>query len=592
MAKIPDEPHTDLEQYLNRIATGQGEYPPEPHTNVEEYLDYIVKNGAGGDKYATKEELEELDKKVDALASDLSYKGTVASYADLPANPNTADTYLTEDTGILYVWSGEEWIALNESYSPVWILPTKVVNNQRVVDCTYDEFEENFNSGKMIICFGASGYNGYSSNNNGTGILARNGATTLPNNDTNYGVFFFSYQMDYYSAGHITSSRLGLNTVDRTFVNGGSFGWGNFLETSEPTREDTARPLSAGAFYKTIGVRSDLQTTDKTKLVGAINEVNGKIENRVQTGNSAPISSTVGIVGQLYEDTTNGKLYQCTAIDNTDPQNPSYTWTEVGAGGGGTLYTDIGVNTDGAMTQKAVSEQIYGYNTTGTTLSKHRIVVGNPSLRWQNAYNVCVGNWEHPSFSSSFSDQYSVFIGGGKPSTTIGTGQTRALGRVVLGGQQGSTNPQNYANFSVNLGNGTQCDEIYGVSLGAGAHATRIGEINVSTGTHSTSGYNSSNYRLISGVYDGEDAHDAATFGQLQNAIINGGTTAPTTATVGAVGTLYSYVDTTGNNPEPHLMVCTAVTPGVDPDPTTYTWTDILAGVATALHAINNGGES
>ena len=49
----------------------------------------------------------------------------------------------------------------------------------------------------------------------------------------------------------------------------------------------------------------------------------------------APTTSTAGTLGQLLTDTTNAKLYQCTAIDNTDPQNPIYTWTEVGGGGGG-----------------------------------------------------------------------------------------------------------------------------------------------------------------------------------------------------------------------------------------------------------------
>lgn len=48
MATIPEEPHTNLEQYLNRIATGEGEIPAEPHTNVEQYLNYIIENGTGG----------------------------------------------------------------------------------------------------------------------------------------------------------------------------------------------------------------------------------------------------------------------------------------------------------------------------------------------------------------------------------------------------------------------------------------------------------------------------------------------------------------------------------------------------------------
>ena len=53
------------------------------------------------------------------------------------------------------------------------------------------------------------------------------------------------------------------------------------------------------------------------------------VDTRVLTNAGAPTTSTVGVVGQLLEDTTNGKLYQC-----TDATNP-YVWTEVGAGGGG-----------------------------------------------------------------------------------------------------------------------------------------------------------------------------------------------------------------------------------------------------------------
>ncbi len=48
--------------------------------------------------------------------------------------------------------------------------------------------------------------------------------------------------------------------------------------------------------------------------------------------------------------------------------------------------------------------------------------------------------------------------------------------------------------------------------------------------------------------------------------IINGGTSAPTTSTVGAIGALYSYVDSgTG-----HLAICTAVSDS------TYTWSTLI----------------
>jgi hypothetical protein len=52
------------------------------------------------------------------------------------------------------------------------------------------------------------------------------------------------------------------------------------------------------------------------------------------------------------------------------------------------------------------------------------------------------------------------------------------------------------------------------VALGAYSKATTQGQFDISTGAQTTSGYNSSNYRLLTGLYDGQSAHDAATVGQ------------------------------------------------------------------------------
>ena len=64
-------------------------------------------------------------------------------------------------------------------------------------------------------------------------------------------------------------------------------------------------------------------------------------------GQGAPTSSTVGELGQFYINTSNPKLYYCSAIgtDNTDPQNPvtTYNWTEFagGSSGGGGSWGEI-----------------------------------------------------------------------------------------------------------------------------------------------------------------------------------------------------------------------------------------------------------
>ena len=60
----------------------------------------------------------------------------------------------------------------------------------------------------------------------------------------------------------------------------------------------------------------------------------------------------------------------------------------------------------------------------------------------------------------------------------------------------------------------------------------------------------------------------------LESTIINGGTTAPTTTTVGAVGTQYNYVDTAGT-PTAHICVCTGVDT-TDPNNPVYAWQTLI----------------
>lgn len=103
----------------------------------------------------TPAEFEELEKKVDALATDLSYKGGVLTYDDLPTNPETGDVYTTKDTGILYVWDGTQWVPLNEvsTDSDIFFFDENT---------TATEFNEAYQAGKVLA---------YHSIYNGDGIL-------------------------------------------------------------------------------------------------------------------------------------------------------------------------------------------------------------------------------------------------------------------------------------------------------------------------------------------------------------------------------------------------------------------------------------
>ena len=56
------------------------------------------------------DKLTELERKLDAAISGvLHYKGSVATYADLPADAEVGDVYNVIDTGANYAWTGSGW---------------------------------------------------------------------------------------------------------------------------------------------------------------------------------------------------------------------------------------------------------------------------------------------------------------------------------------------------------------------------------------------------------------------------------------------------------------------------------------------------
>lgn len=70
----------------------------------------------------------------------------------------------------------------------------------------------------------------------------------------------------------------------------------------------------------------------------------------------------------------------------------------------------------------------------------------------------------------------------------------------------------------VAIGYAASCYSPSCVALGKGAYPTRQGEVNV--GCDNATAFNNTNYRVIGGVHDGQDAHDVMTVGQA-NALID-----------------------------------------------------------------------
>ena len=156
------------------------------------------------------------------------------------------------------------------------------------------------------------------------------------------------------------------------------------------------------------------------------------------------------------------------------------------------MYDTTGTNTDGAMTQRATTAMVFA----------------DPGTK----YNVAIGN----------ESGYTV----GNNAIAVGNGT-----RVT-------------AERSVALGSFARAQHPYSIALGAGAATSARGEVTIELRTGITNaGYNNSQYRLLTGLYDGQSAHDAATVGQITPL---SDTTAPTTATVGTLGKI--YIDTTNGN--------------------------------------------
>ena len=231
----------------------------------------------------------------------------------------------------------------------------------------------------------------------------------------------------------------------------------------------------------------------------------GYVDGKVLSGAGAPTTSTVGTVGQIYEDTTNGKLYQCTAVSGS-----SYTWAEVGAGGGGvTPVQTTGTSTTDVMSQNATSSMVYADPGTDTIIK-----MGSGSSE-PGTQGILIGYGAYNNYSTS----KNISIGVSAHCQGVNTYDCIALGEQA--------NAQSHSAIAIGRSASVGSNLQGSIALGAYSTVTRKGEINVGTSWNAT-GFNNTAYRVIGGVHDGQDAHDCATVGQI-NATIDAINTALST---------------------------------------------------------------
>ena len=133
-----------------------------------------------------------------------------------------------------------------------------------------------------------------------------------------------TYCSSYMRAGMVSliiinQSVNGAWIIMATDISGGSFRMG-----VQQTQGETGTPLRA--FTRIPQVFNDLDHTSQYDALSANQGtvLKGLIEKQGNTlSTSAPTTSTVGVLGQLYTDTTNMHTYQCTAVSGS-----TYTWTQ------------------------------------------------------------------------------------------------------------------------------------------------------------------------------------------------------------------------------------------------------------------------
>lgn len=619
MATIPEKPQTNLEQYLNRIATGDGDYPAKPRTNVEQYLNYIIEEGVGaGSELVTELPEEGKDGALYVLVDNAehptkaygvyTYAGgsfvlaaqpvdqSVQKVDQLPQTGQEGVLYYvlksgSTDTYDLYRWINDDWVKVdtdivlyaqegsNTDGAMTQAAATAMKGLAR--ELTADDY--NFHTSgdtdnRIALWLLPPGIYRWNRDLNRNILLTRNKSVAssgygmgaiIMDGDPSKPILLFNE----------SSQGFGLNYWQ---VGGdgyyGSGKWVSFALVDNLTTDHGYEALSAkqGKVLKdSIGDLTNLTTTDKTDLVAAINEAaagggggGGEAKELTAADYNYPTDNPDSVAlwlmpaGMYVKNDSNvlvreqsssyvglGSFIvlphsgssQTTIIRVSEGVPGTVAKVLVNSSNGsavsgsgdfltGTIAQSTGTSTTDVMSQNAVTSMVFA-----DPAVKDKVQIGRGANASGND-SVCVGT-------------------GGSASGSYST----ALGRnaVALGAQSVAIGA-----YTSNQVNGT-------VAIGGNGVSGR--------------GYNNSDYRLLTGLYDGQSAHDAATYGQLSTAIINGGTTAPTTSTVGAVGTLYSYVDTSGQTPEPHLVVCTAVSGN------TYTWTDLLSGIATALQTLNQG---
>lgn len=192
------------------------------------------------------------------------------------------------------------------------------------------------------------------------------------------------------------------------------------------------------------------------------------------------------------------------------------TWDD--AGSAVNVVQTTGTSTTNVMSQNATSKMVF------KDAANKRIVQIGSGASGGDEGGVTIGyNAKMYSGTGGTGALRNVVIGYGAVTyggNNVTLGQDSQAGYTSAGNSTGNlavgynAKATAQSGTSTAIGSGAQSTGRGSVAIGAYSSATVQGTVSINTSVASL-GYNSSNYRLLTGLYDGQSAHDAATYGQL-----------------------------------------------------------------------------